>query len=206
MVFVAKKLNRSSIKAKIFSVFAITLILIAVTTVGINAYKNHINMFQKRIDATLRVDELGQRAFLWSDRLETGMERFPLGIGPSKVSLGSVVDSEFVSVLGGAGVFGLLIYGIVMLFLIFKPLSLSQTKLPIEMYAMLYFAVALGIIAMCYSLTADFARNLRASSLLFMLHSFFCCKVLLFLNNREISLIKVGVSQRYSIKKEKVVN
>ena len=38
MVFVVKKINWSSIKAKIFSVFAITLILIAVTTVGINAY------------------------------------------------------------------------------------------------------------------------------------------------------------------------
>jgi len=206
MVFVAKKLIRSSIKAKIFSVFAITLILIAVTTVGINAYKNHINMFQRRIHATLRVDELGQRAFLWSDRLETGMERFPLGIGPSKSKLESTVDSEFILVLGDAGVFGLIIYGMVMLFLIFKPLFLSHKKLPIEMYAMLYFIVALGVIAMCYSLTVDFARNLRASSLIFMLHSFFCCRVILFLKNREISPKNIGVSQRYSIKKENVLN
>jgi len=186
MVFVAKKLIRSSIKAKILSVFAITLILVAVTTVGISAYKKYTNTFQRRIDATLRVGELAQRAFLWSDRLKTGMERFPLGLGPSKASLSSVVDSEFISVVGNAGVFGLIIYGIVMLFLIFKPLSLSQKKLPIEMYAMLYFAVALGTIAMCYSLTADFARNLRASSLLFMLHSFFCCRVLLLLKNRNM--------------------
>jgi len=204
LLFVAKKLKGSSIKAKGLSVVAIPLVLLLFTTAGISTYKKHTNVIQRRIDATIKIEELGQRASLWTYRLETSMDRFPLGIGPSRDRLQDVVDSAFISVLGNAGVLGLIIYGIVMLFLIFKPLSLTGGKLSIEMYAMLYFAVALGVLTMCYSLTADFARNLRASSLIFMLHSFFCCRVLCFLKNRNMSPIRIGASQRYSIKKESV--
>jgi len=190
MLFVIKHLKGFSIKSKAFSVIGITLVLLAFIVVGINTYNHHTNMFQKRIASTLKVDEFGQRAFLWAERTETGMDRFPLGIGPSRSELSSTVDSEFVSVLGNSGALGLIIYGFIMLFLIVKPLSLSRGKLPIESYAVLYSVAAIGILAMCYSLTADFARNLRASSLVFLLHSFLCCQVIVSSKKRMMFFVR----------------
>jgi len=192
ILFILKKQKAAfiKIKTKIISVFAITLVLVTVITIGIKIYKKYENVFQRRIEATLKINEFGQRAFLWTHRYETAMERFPLGIGPSKATLETIVDSEFVSTVGNAGVFGLFIYTIVILFLIFKPLSLAWKKLPSEIYAMLFFAVALGVLSLCYSLTADFARNLRSSSLIFTLHSFFFCRIVLFLKNENRPSIK----------------
>lgn len=187
MAFITKKAILSSLKSKIFYGFAATLVLALVISAGDAAYNRYKNRINQRIDATMRVEQFGQRATMWEYRLETGMDRLPLGIGPSRSDLQGTVDNEFISTLGNAGIFGLITYGLFMLFLIYKPLSLIWQRLPSEIYAILFFAVALGVLSVCYSLTADLARNLRPSSLIFMLHSFFCCRVILLLKNRKMS-------------------
>ena len=145
----------------------------------IDENKDKVN---KRIESTLKIQEAGQRAHLWSSRIEITSKRFPFGAGPSRNNLLDIVDSQLVLTYGDSGFFGLLIYLSMVLYLIFKPLSLLKSGTDPYISILLFIVISLGIIMFNYSVTTEFLRNMRASSILLMLHSFFYYKVILLRN------------------------
>ena len=169
-------------KAEIQHFLAIFILFLSLYKVGSILIDENKDKVNKRIESTLKIQEAGQRAHLWSSRIEITSKRFPFGAGPSRNNLLDIVDSQLVLTYGDSGFFGLLIYLSMVLYLIFKPLSLLKSGTDPYISILLFIVISLGIIMFNYSVTTEFLRNMRASSILLMLHSFFYYKVILLRN------------------------
>jgi len=165
-------LRKTNIKNYI-AVFLLMFFFYKIASILISENKEIVN---KRIENTLKFEEAGQRAHLWSSRIENSSKRFPFGVGPSRNSLSDIVDSQFVLTYGDSGFFGVITYLLIICYLIIKPLFLMTNKIQPYQSILLYIVISLGMIMFFYSVTAEFMRNMRASSILLLLHSFFYYK------------------------------
>ena len=166
-------------KPKIKHYISVFILLISFYTVGSFMIGENKDMVNKRIESTLKIQEGGQRAHLWASRIKESSKRFPFGVGPSRNSLLDIVDSQFVLTYGDSGFFGFFIYLLMVLYLMIKPLSLLSRNASPNLSILLFITISLGVIMFNYSMTTELMRNMRASSILLMLHSYFYYKNIL---------------------------
>jgi len=141
--------------------------------VGDFFYNNNIDIIERRIEKSLKIEELGQRSEIWLIRQNELFDRFPLGVGPSKSRMIDFSDNQLLLTSSEAGVVGGILLLTLIIYMATWPYFLYFIK-RVKIYPNdMFILTSLGLMIINYSITADLLKNLAPSSMIFLLYGYY---------------------------------